>query len=394
LAHGAAAPRNRLETLDLLRGIAILAVLIFHYSFRIAMTDGDVNEVTLAALVPYFKYGFLGVQLFFVISGFVIAYSAENRTAVEFGMARIARIYPGFLFCMTFTFLMTLVFGAPLFHATFTQWLANLPLFAPGLKHAFMDDAYWSLVYEFTFYGWIALFIAMGWFRRNVDIVVVGWLALAVLNQELIHSVALKHIFLTDENGFFAAGLALYEMYRGRRDIGVKLLLALSTVTAIGQGLHLADWYRGVSHLAYDDRVVAGLSVLAVAAVGLGLAVRRLPIPSYVVAGIGGITYPLYLLHERVGYIVLIHLKGTVAAGSLVALTATAMAMLAWIVWRFVERPGQRFFRRMISHAAALVSEAMALRPAPAEPVASRGADRAQAAPNGVKKFLPGVTPA
>jgi peptidoglycan/LPS O-acetylase OafA/YrhL len=101
LALDAAAPRDRLEALDLLRGIAILAMLIFHYSFRIAMTDGDVNEVTFAALVPYFKYGFLGVQLFFVISGFVIACSAENRTALEFGIARIARIYPGFLVCMT-----------------------------------------------------------------------------------------------------------------------------------------------------------------------------------------------------------------------------------------------------------------------------------------------------
>jgi hypothetical protein len=174
---------------------------------------------------------------------------------------------------------MTLALGAPLFHATFTQWLANLPLFAPGLKHPFMDDGYWSLVYEFTFYGWIALFITIGWFRRNVDVIIISWLALAILNQELIQSVALKHIFLTDENGFFAAGLTIYEMYCGRRDAAIKLLLALSTVTAIGQGLHLTDWHRGVSYLACDDRVVAGLSALAIAAVGLGLVVRRLPIP-------------------------------------------------------------------------------------------------------------------
>src|ERR1700693_5963546 len=78
-----ATERGRVETLDLLRAIAVLAVLFYHYAFRGAAADGF-TDISLPALVPLAKYGSLGVQLFFVISGFVIAYSAEGRSAIGF----------------------------------------------------------------------------------------------------------------------------------------------------------------------------------------------------------------------------------------------------------------------------------------------------------------------
>jgi peptidoglycan/LPS O-acetylase OafA/YrhL len=146
VAADAATTRSRVEILDLLRALAVLAVVVFHYSFRGAAGDEGFTEISLPALVPFAKYGFLGVQLFFVISGFVIAYSTEHRTAVEFCIARIARIYPGFIVCMTLTFLMTLAAGAPHFEAGVRQWLANILIVAPAFKQPFMDGAYWSLV--------------------------------------------------------------------------------------------------------------------------------------------------------------------------------------------------------------------------------------------------------
>ena len=86
-------------------------MLLFHYGFRGAAADGF-TAVSLPDLTSIAKYGYLGVQLFFIISGFVIAYSAEGRTATGFAIARIARIYPGFVFCMTATFIATLAIGA------------------------------------------------------------------------------------------------------------------------------------------------------------------------------------------------------------------------------------------------------------------------------------------
>jgi hypothetical protein len=170
----APATHNRVEVVDLLRLLAALAVVFFHYTFRGSAGDDGFTTLSLPALAPFTKYGFMGVQLFFVISGFVIAYSAENRGAIEFGIARIARIYPCFIICMTLTFLLTLALGAPNFQTGLTHWLANFVIAAPTLHRPFMDGVYWSLVYELTFYSWIFLLLTAGWFRKHIDTIVAG----------------------------------------------------------------------------------------------------------------------------------------------------------------------------------------------------------------------------
>ena len=88
-----------LPALDLLRLFAALSVVLFHYAFRGAAADGY-THVHLPELIPFAKYGARGVSLFFVISGFVIAYSAVGRSTQDFAIARITRLYPGFLICM------------------------------------------------------------------------------------------------------------------------------------------------------------------------------------------------------------------------------------------------------------------------------------------------------
>ena len=346
---------GRVEALDLLRGLAVLAVVLFHYGFRGAVGDEGFTAISLPALVPFVKYGSLGVQLFFVISGFVIAYSAERRSALEFGIARIGRIYPAFIVCMTVTFIATLVIGAPHFEASAAQWLANLAIAAPALHRPFMDGAYWSLVYEMTFYTWIALFIRAGWFPRHLDLIVAAWMVLAVLNREL-HFAVLQRGLLTDQSGFFAAGLVIYGLYRGRQDLTIKLLLALSTVVAIGQAQDLMQWGRVHLHTTYSDAVAAAIAVAAIAAVALAVRVRRLPFSPNLVATIGAVTYPLYLLHQHIGYMIFNRLAGIVTPWLLFAATAAAMVLLAFAVQRYIERPGQRLLKRSLTAAAAQLS--------------------------------------
>src|SRR5690242_2971312 len=95
---------ERVPALDLLRLVAVLGVAAFHYGFR-GPTVQDMTYVALPELAAFGRYGFLGVSVFFVISGFVIAYSAEGRSGPGFAIARFARIYQTYLLCMTLTFL-------------------------------------------------------------------------------------------------------------------------------------------------------------------------------------------------------------------------------------------------------------------------------------------------
>lgn len=115
---------SRVPAIDLLRLAAVSAVILYHYGFWGPASHG-VPQVALPALAPVAQYGFLGVPVFFAISGFVIAYSAEGRTPVGFAIARFSRIYPTFVFCMTLTFAATLLFGAGHFEVTPAQWSAT-----------------------------------------------------------------------------------------------------------------------------------------------------------------------------------------------------------------------------------------------------------------------------
>jgi peptidoglycan/LPS O-acetylase OafA/YrhL len=342
---------SRVDALDLLRLAAVLPVLLFHYGFRGAAADGFTN-VSLPEIQGLVKYGYLGVQMFFVISGFVIAYSADGRTATDFAIARIARIYPGFLFCMTVTFVLTLAFGAPQLTTSVGQWLANLFIVAPALKAPFMDGAYWSIVYEITFYAWVFLLILIGWFRHRIDIIVLLWLVLSLVNEIVIGSSVLRRIFLTDESGFFAAGLLLYEMFKGRRGAVVQVLFAFAVASAVVEALINLEWLRNHFGIPFDSLVVAGLCLAAIAAVAFAVRVRHLPLPSSIILAIGGLTYPLYLLHQHVGYIALNRLENTASPALSIAGTTLTLVAASWLIWRHVERPAQRLAKGLLGRGA------------------------------------------
>src|SRR5688500_9785081 len=80
----------RVPVLDLLRLAAVVAVILYHYGFWGPVSATGISQVALPALAPVGQYGFLGVSVFFAISGFVIAYSAEGQSWIGFIIARFS----------------------------------------------------------------------------------------------------------------------------------------------------------------------------------------------------------------------------------------------------------------------------------------------------------------
>src|SRR4029079_15569023 len=111
--------------------------------------------------------------------------------------------------CMTATFFAVLLLGAPHFHTSASQWAANLVIAAPKLGQPYMDSAYWSLVLEVIFYAWVTTFMAMGLFPRRIDLIVMVWLGVSILNELTIDSPTFDKVLVTDDSGFFATGLLL-----------------------------------------------------------------------------------------------------------------------------------------------------------------------------------------
>jgi peptidoglycan/LPS O-acetylase OafA/YrhL len=292
----------------------------------------------------------MGVPAFFVISGFVIAYSAEGRTATSFAIARFARIYPTFLLCMTITFVSVQIFGAPHFQATFLQWVSNLVIVAPG--HTYVDSAYWSLVIEVVFYGWVAALIRLGLFQRRCDAVLIIWIAFSLLNELTVDVRFFGKILLTDYSGFFASGILLYQMLVGKPDGRLRGLFALAVMAGIYQSVHNLRWIRQETGSDFDELIVAGIFVSSVAIIFLATRIKHLPVNPQLLLAIGGCTYPLYLLHQQLGYVAFMRVDTRSHPFFIAVIVVFAIALASLGIWRFFERPVQRWVKVMLTGAA------------------------------------------
>lgn len=339
---------GRVETLDLLRLFAVIAVALFHFGFH-GPTGLAETYVAVPQWSGFARYGYLGVQLFFVISGFVIAYSAEGRTASQFVIARISRLYPAFVVCMTLTFLVTLLFGAAYFEETPRQWLANLMVAAPTWHQPYVDSVYWTLILEMIFYAWIGVLIAIGLFPKHIIKVVAFWLLISLINEAWMSSYVLRKVLLTDQSGFFSCGVLLFEICRGRRDVGTYLLFSTAAVVAVEQAVKNVDGWRILTGQTLDPVTVGMLSIGIIGVAIVAVRFGRLPLPPRLVMALGGMTYPAYLLHQMIGYVAFLRFRALVPAVPLFALIACGLGTLSWLVWKYVDRPGQRFARAALT---------------------------------------------
>ncbi len=88
--------QNRVAFLDGFRGLAVLAVIFYHYYSSHSYDPRSMYPFAgMVSDFPLFKYGFYGVQLFFSVSGFVIVMTLERSGGlIEFAVKRLARLWP------------------------------------------------------------------------------------------------------------------------------------------------------------------------------------------------------------------------------------------------------------------------------------------------------------
>lgn len=105
-------PRRVLVSLDILRFAAAGGVMLHHYTGRWGVLEAlNLSRRTPLSESPWLRSGWVGVEIFFVISGYVIAMSAENTTASDFIRRRALRLWPAALICSTITALLLLATG-------------------------------------------------------------------------------------------------------------------------------------------------------------------------------------------------------------------------------------------------------------------------------------------
>lgn len=352
--------QTRLAALDGLRAVAALYVLLYHYTFcwgPAGRCDNLLAYGDQLSFIPLISVGFLGVQLFFIISGFVILLTLERcATLYEFLVRRAIRLWPPIVVFATFTFLFTQAFGPEILKVGFVEYVLSMLLIPPAhigkmlgaSGWSWVDYVYWTLFVEIRFYvlAGALFFIDRKNFARNWLILEVA-LLVATLGAAAagIGAVAkLTDLLIEPHIAFFSIGLAAYYAYTDRRTFWVNALVAVGC-------LHGAWIIAGMIGDSQRQNIELLLVYAGMLTFFYFFAWRRYdmrPLTWRPVASTGRVSYGIYLVHQNLGLSLLsLPFFGWGYGLSVVGvLGCAALAIgLAHLSHRFVEVPSQEYFR-------------------------------------------------
>ncbi|MEO3861373.1 acyltransferase [Acrocarpospora sp. B8E8] len=342
----------RLVELDLLRFVAAFAVMAFHYMAASRSLWGEYPTEIFASVNRVTTLGILGVELFFLISGFVILMSAWGRSIGKFAVSRISRLYPAYWFTVVALYVLYNYTDVTGFKGNLypIHYLINLSMFqeAFGVLHA--GGVFWSLWVELKFYFLISIIVIIGINLRRAMAFMWVWLVLVVV-AEYLENDLLTEIVMPRQAPYFIAGMAFYLIHRVGPSVtrwGFVLVgYAFAVYAALERVQSRVDAIGFKRFPAPPEAVIVAITLifLLMAAVALGWLswVKWAPLTT-----VGALTYPLYLLHQNVSAVVIPGLRDTLNPWLLTALTMAASIVLAYLVYKLIDRPGQRLLRRIL----------------------------------------------
>jgi peptidoglycan/LPS O-acetylase OafA/YrhL len=273
---------GRIRTLDSFRAIAIIAVILFHTFYYVNVSHGLLRIDVGNKLSSVFSYGYLGVEFFFIISGFVIFMTIrKSPSIIDFFFRRFARIYPAYIVSVVVIWTGVQLLGYEPYQTTLFDLFVSPIVWSPALRAAYVSNVYWSLVVELRFYVLIGLvYYTFGarWFGS-------AWLVLSLFATSSLwwSSFVATHVLSATLLPFFTMGILFNKVYSGEFDGAVDWLLVV--VSLISFALTTKDIVVfSIIH------VMLGVFLLFVHGKLEFLVVQPLQF-------LGRISYSLYLLH-------------------------------------------------------------------------------------------------
>lgn len=284
-----------LTTLQFGRGLAAIAVAAFHLSaLMVSPAFGGTSESPFRTA---FGEGYLGVDFFFVLSGFIILHAHESdvgrpQRLTSYGYKRFIRIYP-----IYWLYLAACIVGMVAVKSSFFQlssvadWVTTIGLFKFSTVALPLPQA-WTLFHEMTFYVMFSLLLV----NRTVGMIAIGvWMTCVAIRFTYPSSAGqdFQSVLLAAYNLNFLVGMIAYKVSKSIRErvalalfvIGIALFLyAFRAFRLEGGGLH---------------QLLIGISFGVILAGAAALELRgRLRLPLWL-GIVGDASYSIYLLHEH-----------------------------------------------------------------------------------------------
>lgn len=345
--------KKRIYQIDLFRFLAALAVVLFHYTFR-GYAGDEMSTINFNAIGNISKYGYLGVNIFFIISGFVILLSIKQNSLIKFIISRFTRLYPTYWIAVSLTFVITLLIGAPRYSANFNQFIFNLTMFQNYMGVKNIDGAYWSLFVEMKFYIFIVCtYLILNKIKRiKLDHLIIFWLLLSILylifNDVYIIEI-LNFYLILNWSSYFISGIIFYQIFtRGLKKTDIILLficLCISLYHGVGVIKFLEEHYQtDFSPFIICSTITLFYFIMYLVATGY---LKKLNSPKLLKLGL--LTYPLYLIHQNIGFILFNNLNGHINKYVLLTATILLMIFISYLLSKFYEPKIRSFLHEKIN---------------------------------------------
>ncbi len=316
---------SRISVVEGLRGLASISVAVFHFS-------GSLSSETVRALSAFTA---LGVDVFFVISGFVIPLSIYGRGYQlghfpSFMLRRLVRLEPPYLATIAMVIVLGHIstimpgFQGGSWNYSLGQVASHFLYIVPLTEHKWLQPIYWSLAYEFAFYIFVGLLFPFLIDRRIEWTVLVAAVICGLIS--LMKGAFDVRILQ------FIVGVLLMRFVVEKRD-------RASTAVWLATAVALVFWTGG---LLFGAKVA--FTVVAI------LLWRNVEFGRWAYF-LGGLSYSLYLIHVPIGGRV-VNLGRRFGDGPLYDLALITVALIISIVFavyfaRFIERPAIQLSRKI-----------------------------------------------
>lgn len=333
--------KNNIAFIHILRAVAVLLVVYCHLIGYSAPADfapkAFVVNFLETPLHIIWHFGFLGVALFFLISGFIITHVSQQETRTAFLVKRLFRIFPTMLVSILFSACMLTVAGVSYEPDSV---LRALTLFNSGFK---IEPQTYTLIMELYFYAEIFLFFPL---MKSRPLFAAMLIAIAAPISVLVaHRLgASPHFRLVNYFSFtptFSFGMIIYCCWTKR--IGAMSAFIAATCVSVLFALSLVQTH-GMELMRSFTMQVAYAAIIFV----LGLLLNKRLYVGRLSGWLGDISYSLYLFHIPLGIIVINLLAPRTGYSAALCVALLSVFLISTISYFVIDRAMQRLARRIL----------------------------------------------
>ena len=334
--------KEKNKQIEVLRGFLMLMIVFFHYTYRFTQLYG-IQTINFLSLN---KWGTIGVGGFFIITGyFLVPQNLENYDIKDFLIKKIKRIYPSYVLCITLIFISIKIWGLDGRESNFLDYFLNLSLLNGFIDTRYIDGAHWYISYLIIFYIVIGVILK---FNKKASVFLPIWLIIKDIFKLITVNIPQISIIYKMIGGnyveFILIGIALKEILK-KVTIEKKLLKEIFRENFI----YLLVIFISILQICIADGKIVTIGIILFLLMFLLMLRKKYNVTKYnILYFLGGMSYIIYLIHQNIGYQILLGLYDINKEFKFIyiIITFSIILIISYIINKFFEEKVQNIIEK------------------------------------------------